>query len=56
MASLFGMEQWGGLWADMRRHTIDRISRDPIGEGRGLNLYGFVKSCPVNKIDVIRLL
>ena len=28
-----------------------RISRDPLGEFGGLNLYGYVRNSPVNAID-----
>ena len=33
----------------------DWLSRDPIGEQGGLNLYGFVGNNPVNKRDLLGL-
>jgi hypothetical protein len=31
--------------------VLDRMSRDPIGEQGGINLYGYVGNDPVNAID-----
>lgn len=36
-------------------HTGRWLSRDPIGEKGGVNLYGFVANSPLNKIDSLGL-
>ena len=48
-----------GLYLAMHRpYSADSgrwLSRDPVGESGGINLYGFVQNDPVNKVDPLGL-